>query len=103
MTSSELEMLADHMGHSINIHTSIYRLQSSLLERTKVAQVLCAVENGNIAKSTEKRTPEEAIDQLTSTAFMDLHGNYVVSLNIFVGYCKNGVRFILKVFDPTLP
>lgn len=44
MKDSELKMLADHMGHNVNIHTEVYRMQSSLLERSKVASVLIAVE-----------------------------------------------------------
>ena len=50
MTESELKMVADHMGHNLNVHTDIYRLQSSLLEKTKVARVLIATENGQINK-----------------------------------------------------
>jgi len=49
MSGAELKMVADHMGHSINIHTDVYRLQSSILEKTKVARVLIAMENGNIS------------------------------------------------------
>ena len=50
MQKEELKMLADHMGHSLNIHTDVYRLQSSVLERTKVARVLLAVEAGQLNK-----------------------------------------------------
>ena len=42
MTDDELKMLADHMAH--NIHTYIYRLQTSLIEKTKVAKLLLASE-----------------------------------------------------------
>lgn len=48
MKENELKMLADHMGHNVNIHTDIYRLQSSVIERAKVARVLIAVDNGMI-------------------------------------------------------
>jgi len=44
MNGDELKLLADHMGHSLEIHANIYRLQSSLLERTKVARILTAVD-----------------------------------------------------------
>ena len=50
MSSNDLSILADHMGHNINIHTDIYRLQSSVLERTKVAKMLVAVAEGNMTK-----------------------------------------------------
>ncbi|XP_060570745.1 uncharacterized protein LOC132729023 [Ruditapes philippinarum] len=48
MSGDELRMVADHMGHSVQIHTDIYKLQSSVLERTKVARALVAIENGTL-------------------------------------------------------
>jgi len=48
MSGDELKLVADHMGHSVQIHTDIYRLQSSVLERTKVAKALVAIERGNL-------------------------------------------------------
>lgn len=50
MTGDELKLVADHMGHSVAIHTDIYKLQSSLLERTKVARALIALESGQMGK-----------------------------------------------------
>ena len=55
MAPSELRMIADHMGHSVNIHTDVYRLQSSVLERTKVARILLAAENGTLNRFKEDR------------------------------------------------
>jgi len=51
--------MADHLGHSVNIHTSVYRLQSNLIERTKVSKILMAFENGGIAKTAEVRQLDE--------------------------------------------
>ena len=59
MIDDELKMLADHMGHNINIPTDIYRLQTSLIEQTKVAKLLLASENGGICKFAGK--PLESI------------------------------------------
>ena len=50
MKSSELRMVAEHMGHNINIHTDIYRLQTYLLEKTKLVRVLIALENDTVGK-----------------------------------------------------
>ena len=61
MNTNELRLLADHMGHDINVHASHYSLQSSLLERTKVAKVLTAIELGSVAKLTEKTNIEEIL------------------------------------------
>lgn len=62
MTGAELKMVADHMGHNINIHTDIYRLQSSIIEKTKVARVLMAMENGNISKYQGRNLQEISLD-----------------------------------------
>ena len=50
MKQEELKMMADHLGHSVSIHTDVYRLQSSWLEKTKVARALIASENGMMGK-----------------------------------------------------
>lgn len=50
MKQDELKMIADHLGHSVAIHTDVYRLQSSWLEKTKVARALIASENGLMGK-----------------------------------------------------
>ena len=50
MKQEELKMMADHLGHSVSIHTDVYRLQSSRLEKTKVARALIASENGMMGK-----------------------------------------------------
>ena len=47
MKDSKQKMLADHMGHIINIHTGVYQMQSSILERANVASLLIAMENGH--------------------------------------------------------
>ena len=48
MKDSKQKMLADHMGHIINNHTGVYGMQSSILERAKIASLLIAMENGHI-------------------------------------------------------
>lgn len=44
MENGELKMLADHMGHDLGIHTNIYQLQTSVIERSKVAKLLLDIE-----------------------------------------------------------
>ncbi|XP_053388365.1 uncharacterized protein LOC123554731, partial [Mercenaria mercenaria] len=50
MSGDELKLVADHMGHSLEIHTNIYKTQNSILERTKVAKALIAMENGELGR-----------------------------------------------------
>lgn len=77
MDHSELELLADHMGHSVNIHTSVYKLQSSLLERSRVAKLLCAVESGAVSKFREQKTCDEALHGVPEAAYTDSNGNLI--------------------------
>ncbi|XP_074661125.1 uncharacterized protein LOC141913860 [Tubulanus polymorphus] len=64
MKPEELKMLCDHMGHDVNIHINHYRLQSSLLEKSKVARLLIAVENGQVKDFKGKNLDDIEIDTL---------------------------------------
>lgn len=50
MTPEETKLLAGHMGHDLNIHLDHYAVQLSILERTKVARILSAVQNGAVTR-----------------------------------------------------
>ena len=67
MNNEELKLVADHLGHNIDIHTNVYKMQSSVLEETKVAKLLIAMENGGVAKWKGKNLSD-----------MTLEGNYIV-------------------------
>lgn len=79
MTDNELKLLADHMGHSLQIHTDVYRLQSSLLEKAKVAKLLIAVENGS--SELWKNRSMQSID---STGKIYSTGKYLILFVIFI-------------------
>ena len=64
MTGEELKMVADHMGHSVSVHTNVYRLQTSVLEKTKVARALIALENGQLSKFPGKNLSACSVDEL---------------------------------------
>ena len=64
MTGNELQMIADHMGHSVAVHTDIYRMQSSMLERTKVARALVALENGQLGKFSGRNLASCTFEEL---------------------------------------
>ena len=59
MDDTETRLLAQHMGHKFNIHVEHYALQTQLLERGKVARILCAIRNGNMTPGEEKRELKE--------------------------------------------
>ena len=50
MQTNEVRMLADHMGHDLNIHTNVYSLPSTIIEKAKVANILYSVATGNLKK-----------------------------------------------------
>lgn len=54
MNDAELEMIADYMGHSVKIHTTVYKLQQNLIARSKVSAVLTLLENGKINELKRK-------------------------------------------------
>jgi len=53
METNEVKLLADHMGHNLNIHTDVYALQTSIIEKSKVAKILLAVQSGKLQKMDE--------------------------------------------------
>jgi len=50
LTPGEMEWLANHLGHDINIHRDVYRLHESSIEISKISRLLLAVESGEVAK-----------------------------------------------------
>ena len=60
MSEAELQLVADHMGHSVNIHTTVYRLQQNLMERSKMALILEAAEQG----ACHRYPTEKSLDQI---------------------------------------
>lgn len=80
MTGAELKMVADHMGLNVNIHTDVYHLQNSIIEKTKVARVLMAMENGNISKYQGRNLQEILLEgKDISNTFLAKHSlsNYI--------------------------
>lgn len=50
LQQGELKWLANHMGHDVDIHESIYRVHDSSIELAKVSRLLMAVDRGEISK-----------------------------------------------------
>lgn len=64
MNPTELKMVAEHMGHSVAVHMDIYKLQTSVLEKTKVSRALIALENGQLSKFAGRNLMDCNIDDL---------------------------------------
>jgi hypothetical protein len=58
LTKGELKWLANHMGHEVNIHESVYRLHDSTIELAKVSRLLMAVDAGKMKDYSGKSLEE---------------------------------------------
>ena len=47
LNNNELEWLAGHMGHNIDVHKEYYRLQDHTIELAKISKLLLALDEGN--------------------------------------------------------
>ena len=62
LEGNELEWLAQHMGHDINIHRNNYTLHESTLELAKVSKLLLAIDEGNASQFAGKKLKDIVID-----------------------------------------
>ena len=64
LKENELDWLAKHMSHDINVHWQYYRLQESTLELAKVSKLLLAVDCGRASQVAWKKLDEIAVKGL---------------------------------------
>lgn len=50
LDENSMRWLADHLGHNLDVHREFYRLRESTIEITKVARLLCAMDEGNVSQ-----------------------------------------------------
>ncbi|RVE63373.1 hypothetical protein OJAV_G00135680 [Oryzias javanicus] len=62
MTDTEMDQLANFLGHDIRIHREFYRLPEKTLQLAKVSKVLMALEQGRLAEFQGKNLDEIGID-----------------------------------------
>jgi hypothetical protein len=55
LSAGELKWLANHMGHDLNIHESVYRIHDSTIELAKISRLLMAVDSGVVNEFAGKR------------------------------------------------
>ncbi|KAJ8049081.1 hypothetical protein HOLleu_01656 [Holothuria leucospilota] len=58
LNRNELEQLANHLGHDVNVHQQYYRLPQEVLFLAKVSKVLLAAEKGNLSAYKGKSLEE---------------------------------------------
>ncbi|CAL9706769.1 unnamed protein product [Knipowitschia caucasica] len=50
LTNTELDQLADFLGHDVRVHRQFYRLPEGTLQLAKISKVLLALEQGRVAE-----------------------------------------------------
>lgn len=62
MTDTEMDQLANFLGHDIRIHREFYRLPDKTLQLAKISKVLMALEQGRLVEFHGKNLDEIEID-----------------------------------------
>jgi len=61
MKDAEREWLAEHLGHSMAVHKSHYRLQEPVVELAKLSKLLIALEAGKASQFIGKKLSEISV------------------------------------------
>ena len=62
LTNTELDQLADFLGHDVRVHRQFYRLPEGTLQLAKISKVLMALEQGRLAEFKGKSLDDINID-----------------------------------------
>ena len=62
LSKNELEWLAGHMGHNLDVHFQYYRLQDSAIELAKISKQLIAVDEGSRKDLMGKKLDDIELD-----------------------------------------
>jgi hypothetical protein len=66
MDENEMEWLANHLGHNVNIHKDFYRMQSSTLEMAVIGNLLIAVDEGRARNFRVKNLRDITLQGISS-------------------------------------
>lgn len=81
MTDTEMDQLANFLGHDIRIHHEIYRLPDKTLQFAKISKVLMALEQGRLVDFHGKSLDEIKIDP---NGMFDFYFPFVKYFSLFV-------------------
>lgn len=71
LSTNEMDWVAEHLGHSIDVQKNYYRMMSTTIEKTKIAKLLILADNGTIDQYKGKRIED-----------IEVEGN-----NVCFGFC----------------
>jgi hypothetical protein len=58
LRDNEKEWLTEHLGHTLNVHKSHYRLQEPIVEMSQLSRLLIATESGQASQFVGKKLSE---------------------------------------------
>ena len=62
LSNTELDQLADFLGHDVRVHRDYYRLPEGTLQLAKISKILMALETGRLGEFSGKNLDEIDID-----------------------------------------
>lgn len=62
LSHTEMEWVATHLGHTMDVEKNYYRVMSSCIERAKVAKLLMLSDTGRLDKFQGKKLSEINFD-----------------------------------------
>jgi len=62
LRDNEKEWLSEHLGHTLNVHKSHYRLQEPIIELSHMSRLLIAIELGQCAQFVGKKLSDIFVD-----------------------------------------
>ncbi|KAK0142445.1 hypothetical protein N1851_019827 [Merluccius polli] len=86
MTDTEMDQLANFLGHDIRIHREFYRLPEKTLQLAKISKLLMALEQGRLAEFHGKN-----LDEITTGPDEEVLGNDEEDSSKEEGHCSSTV------------
>ena len=75
MNDAELTWVTNHFGHTKDVHRQWYRQEDATIELTKVAKVLCAVDDGKSVRNKRIDDFDEEDADVSGNVDDDLPGS----------------------------
>lgn len=69
LRDTEMDQLADFLGHDIRVHRKFYRLPEGTLQLAKISKVLMALEQGRVSEFKGKNLDEINLESYGKNTF----------------------------------
>ena len=62
LTTNEMEWVASHLGHTMDVEKTYYRMMSGAIEKAKIAKLLLLADSGSLDKFHGKKLSDLSFD-----------------------------------------